>query len=90
MQPVIRLHAGLQRQVLANTALIRTAVHRQVYAPSSVKRNQREREMAYSLYLAGLMKDVTMTDLISGRETLEDVNMIVYRGGFSNSTFWFC
>ena len=33
-----------------------------------------EREMAYSLYLAGFdVKDVTMTDLISGRETLEDV-----------------
>ena len=45
-----------------------------------------EREMAYSLYLAGFdVKDVTMTDLISGRETLEDVNMIVYCGGFPNS-----
>ena len=27
------------------------------------------------------VKDVTMTDLISGRETLEDVNMIVYCDG---------
>jgi phosphoribosylformylglycinamidine synthase len=45
-----------------------------------------EREMAWSLYLAGFdVKDVTMTDLISGRETLDDVNMIVYCGGFSNS-----
>ena len=45
-----------------------------------------EREMAYVLYLAGFdVKDVTMTDLISGRETLEDVNMIVFCGGFSNS-----
>ena len=45
-----------------------------------------EREMAYSLYLAGFdVKDVTMTDLISGRENLEDVNMIVFCGGFSNS-----
>ena len=45
-----------------------------------------EREMAYSLYLAGFdVKDVTMTDLVSGRETLEDVNMIVFCGGFSNS-----
>jgi len=45
-----------------------------------------EREMAYSLYLAGFdVKDVMMTDLISGRETLEDVNMIVFCGGFSNS-----
>lgn len=45
-----------------------------------------EREMAYMLYLAGFdVKDVTMTDLISGRETLDDINMIVYCGGFSNS-----
>lgn len=45
-----------------------------------------EREMAYSLYLAGFdVKDVMMTDLISGRETLEDINMIVFCGGFSNS-----
>lgn len=45
-----------------------------------------EREMAYSLFLAGFdVKDVHMTDLASGRETLEDVNMIVFCGGFSNS-----
>ena len=45
-----------------------------------------EREMAYSLYLAGFdVKDVTMTDLISGRETLEEINLIVFCGGFSNS-----
>ena len=45
-----------------------------------------EREMAYTMYLAGFdVKDVMMTDLISGRETLEDVNFIVYCGGFSNS-----
>ena len=45
-----------------------------------------EREMAYSLYLAGFdVKDVMMTDLIIGRETLEDINMIVFCGGFSNS-----
>ena len=45
-----------------------------------------EREMAYSLYLAGFdVKDVMMTDLISGRETLEDISMIVFCGGFSNS-----
>lgn len=45
-----------------------------------------EREMAYSLYLAGFdVKDVHMTDLSSGRETLEDVNMVVFCGGFSNS-----
>ena len=45
-----------------------------------------EREMAYSLYLAGFdVKDVMMTDLISGRETLDDISMIVFCGGFSNS-----
>jgi len=45
-----------------------------------------DREMAFSLYLAGFdVKDVHMTDLMSGRETLEDVNMIVFCGGFSNS-----
>jgi phosphoribosylformylglycinamidine synthase len=45
-----------------------------------------DREMAYALYLAGFdVKDVHMTDLISGRETLEDIRMIVFVGGFSNS-----
>ncbi len=45
-----------------------------------------EREMAYSLYLAGFdVKDVMMTDLIAGRETLDEVQMIVFCGGFSNS-----
>lgn len=45
-----------------------------------------DREMAYSMYLAGFdVKDVHMTDLITGRETLEDVNFIVFVGGFSNS-----
>jgi phosphoribosylformylglycinamidine synthase len=45
-----------------------------------------DREMAYMMYLAGLdVKDVHMTDLISGRENLEDVHMIVFVGGFSNS-----
>lgn len=45
-----------------------------------------DREMAYALYLAGFdVKDVHMTDLATGRETLEDVQMIVFCGGFSNS-----
>lgn len=45
-----------------------------------------EREMAYMLHLAGFdVKDVTMTDLVSGRETLDEVNFIVFCGGFSNS-----
>ena len=45
-----------------------------------------EREMAYSMWLAGFdVKDVHITDLISGREDLKDVNLIVFCGGFSNS-----
>jgi len=45
-----------------------------------------DREMAYMMYLAGMdVKDVHMTDLIAGRESLEDMNMIVFVGGFSNS-----
>ena len=45
-----------------------------------------EREMAYCLYLAGFdVKDVMMTDLVSGRETLDEIQMIVFCGGFSNS-----
>ena len=45
-----------------------------------------DREMAYIMHLAGFdVKDVHMTDLIAGRENLEDVNFIVFVGGFSNS-----
>jgi phosphoribosylformylglycinamidine synthase len=45
-----------------------------------------EREMAYALYLAGFdVKDVHLTDLASGRETLEEANFIVFCGGFSDS-----
>ena len=45
-----------------------------------------EREMAYALHLAGFeVIDVHMTDLISGRETLEDIQFIAAVGGFSNS-----
>lgn len=45
-----------------------------------------DREMAWFMHLAGMdVKDVHMTDLISGRETLEDINFIVFVGGFSNS-----
>ncbi|MFY0624683.1 MAG: phosphoribosylformylglycinamidine synthase [Reichenbachiella sp.] len=50
------------------------------------KGSNSEREMAYCLYMAGFdVKDVHMTDLISGREDLSEVNMIVFVGGFSNS-----
>lgn len=45
-----------------------------------------DREMAWMMHLAGFdVKDVHMTDLVSGREDLKDVRFIVFVGGFSNS-----
>ena len=50
------------------------------------KGSNSEREMANALYLAGFdVKDVHTTDLISGRETLENVQFLGAVGGFSNS-----
>jgi len=50
------------------------------------KGSNSEREMANAMYLAGFdVKDVHMTDLITGRETLEDIQFIGAVGGFSNS-----
>jgi phosphoribosylformylglycinamidine synthase len=50
------------------------------------KGSNSEREMANAMYLAGFdVKDVHMTDLISGRETLDDIQFIGAVGGFSNS-----
>ncbi|GIZ15921.1 phosphoribosylformylglycinamidine synthase [Capnocytophaga catalasegens] len=50
------------------------------------KGSNSEREMAHAMFLAGFdVKDVHMTDLILGRETLEDIQFIGAVGGFSNS-----
>ncbi|WP_138476029.1 phosphoribosylformylglycinamidine synthase [Dyadobacter bucti] len=50
------------------------------------KGSNSERELANAMYMAGFdVKDVHMTDLISGRETLEDIQFIGAVGGFSNS-----
>ena len=50
------------------------------------KGSNSEREMANAMYLAGFdVKDVHMTDLISGRENLEQIQFIGAVGGFSNS-----
>ncbi len=50
------------------------------------KGSNSEREMANAMYLAGFdVKDVHMTDLISGRESLKDIQFIGAVGGFSNS-----
>ncbi|MBC8051862.1 MAG: phosphoribosylformylglycinamidine synthase [Sphingobacteriaceae bacterium] len=50
------------------------------------KGSNSERELANAMFLAGFdVKDVHMTDLIYGRETLEDIQFIGAVGGFSNS-----
>jgi phosphoribosylformylglycinamidine synthase len=50
------------------------------------KGSNSERELAHALYLAGFeVRDVHMTDLITGRETLEDIQFLGAVGGFSNS-----
>ena len=50
------------------------------------KGSNSEREMANAMYLAGFdVKDVHMTDLITGRETLDDIQFLGAVGGFSNS-----
>jgi len=50
------------------------------------KGSNSEREMAHAMYLAGWdVRDVHMTDLMTGRETLEDIQFLGAVGGFSNS-----
>lgn len=50
------------------------------------KGSNSEREMAYMMHLAGFdVKDVHMTDLIEGRENLDEIKLLVAVGGFSNS-----
>ena len=50
------------------------------------KGSNSEREMAHAMFLAGFdVKDIHMTDLVFGRENLEDVQLIGAVGGFSNS-----
>jgi phosphoribosylformylglycinamidine synthase len=69
---------GINRQRMTPSG-IRSAIIRE-------KGVNGDREMAYMMHLAGFdVKDVHMTDLISGREKLEAVNLIVFVGGFSNS-----
>ena len=69
---------------LADT--VGTVTNRPKAAIIREKGSNSEREMANAMYLAGFdVKDVHMTDLISGRETLEDIQFIGAVGGFSNS-----
>ena len=65
---------------------VRPEGKRPIAAVIREKGSNSEREMANALYLAGFdVKDVHTTDLITGRETLEDVQFIGAVGGFSNS-----
>ncbi|MDY0359466.1 MAG: phosphoribosylformylglycinamidine synthase [Bacteroidales bacterium] len=69
----------VRNQIPKGTSLPKAAIIRE-------KGSQCDREMAWMLYLAGFdVLDVHTTDLISGRETLEDIRLIVFVGGFSNA-----
>ncbi|MCM1137156.1 MAG: phosphoribosylformylglycinamidine synthase [Duncaniella sp.] len=88
-QPIrYRLPAGFDGKLTTRGITLRREGHGDRVKAAIIREKgvNGDREMAYSLYLAGFdVKDVHMTDLMSGRENLEDVNMIVFCGGFSNS-----
>ncbi|QRQ99515.1 phosphoribosylformylglycinamidine synthase [Dyadobacter sandarakinus] len=70
---------GARPQISETNARPKAAILRE-------KGSNSERELANAMYLAGFdVKDVHMTDLISGRETLEDIQFLGAVGGFSNS-----
>jgi len=74
------------KQFDGKSPVIDKSVKRPKAAIIREKGSNSEREMANAMYLAGFdVKDVHMTDLISGRETLEDIQFIGAVGGFSNS-----
>ena len=80
------LHYTFPTHFTGKLPLISSAVERPKAAIIREKGSNSEREMANAMYLAGFdVKDVHMTDLISGRETLEDIQFIGAVGGFSNS-----
>ncbi|MBC7417670.1 MAG: phosphoribosylformylglycinamidine synthase subunit PurQ, partial [Pedobacter sp.] len=69
-----------------NLDILRKSGDRPKAAILREKGSNSEREMANAMYLAGFdVKDIHMTDLISGRENLEDIQFIGAVGGFSNS-----
>ncbi|WP_162126090.1 phosphoribosylformylglycinamidine synthase [Flavobacterium phycosphaerae] len=83
-------HQALQYQFPNHFTGIKPIIdHSQLRPKAAIireKGSNSEREMANAMYLAGFdVKDVHMTDLISGRETLEDIQFIGAVGGFSNS-----
>jgi phosphoribosylformylglycinamidine synthase len=75
-----------ENEITSVDSLLRNDGNRPKAAIIREKGSNSEREMANAMYLAGFdVKDVHMTDLISGRETLEDIQFIGAVGGFSNS-----
>ncbi len=89
LQDTLQLSGRAQARPFDNlsTALKETKIKQKPKAAIlREKGSNSEREMANAIYLAGFdVKDVHMTDLISGRETLEDIQFIGAVGGFSNS-----
>jgi len=80
------LHYTFPAHFTGKAPVISSAVERPKAAIIREKGSNSEREMANAMYLAGFdVKDVHMTDLISGRENLEDIQFIGAVGGFSNS-----
>jgi len=69
-----------------NLPVIDSSINRPKAAIIREKGSNSEREMANAMYLTGFdVKDIHMTDLISGKENLEDIRFIGTVGGFSNS-----
>ncbi|WP_291103252.1 MULTISPECIES: phosphoribosylformylglycinamidine synthase [unclassified Flavobacterium] len=80
------LHYTFPAHFTGKLPVISSAVERPKAAIIREKGSNSEREMANAMFLAGFdVKDVHMTDLISGRENLEDIQFIGAVGGFSNS-----
>jgi len=80
------LHFSFPSHFVGQKPAVPNSTERPKAAIIREKGSNSEREMANAMYLAGFdVKDVHMTDLISGRETLEDIQFIGTVGGFSNS-----
>ncbi|PQJ78679.1 phosphoribosylformylglycinamidine synthase [Polaribacter porphyrae] len=81
-----KVKQSANKEEITSSKIIRNDSVRPKAAIIREKGSNSEREMANAMYLAGFdVKDVHMTDLISGRETLEDIQFIGAVGGFSNS-----
>ena len=80
------LHYQFPAHFTGKAPVTSSAIEKPKAAIIREKGSNSEREMANAMYLAGFdVKDVHMTDLITGRETLDDIQFIGAVGGFSNS-----